>query len=185
VPPRRLADLTDHELDTRDRAAHAIALMRRDGLSLTRAGRIAGTKPSTVRHYFGPAFKRDGRRWKVTASDTIPRRQVTIISGSDGQPTRAVVETRSSRQASEIGKHNSDISALLSIRTSPDAREEARARIAQRQGKRAGLRAFLSDGSLIKDPQFFGTPEEIVDAYDTLDLGDIDYGSSASTRDLR
>ena len=181
----RLHELSPSELEVRDRAGDAVARMRRDGQSLTQSAKSAGTTASTVRRYFGPALQRDGRRWKVTPSDRITRRQVTVLLGSADQPIRAIVETRSSRQASEVGKHNADVSALLSVRTSPDAREEARTRLTERHGTRAGLRANLPDGSVVIDPRFFGTPEEIVDAYDTLDLGDIDYGSSASTRDLR
>jgi hypothetical protein len=177
--------LTPHELETRDRALAALSRMRRENVSLTKASREAGTKPATVRRYAESGLSLDGSRWHATSSDRITRRQVTIVVDSDGELTRAVVETRSSRQATLIAKHNADIGALLSIRTSPEARAAARTRLTRRHNTLVGRLAFLNDGTVILKPRLFGSTDELIDAYDVLELGDIDYGSSASKVALR
>ena len=171
---------TARELDTRDRALHAVAIARRDGVSLKAAAREAGTDPRTVLRYAPSAFEKQGSRWRVKSSDRITRRQWTVVIGPTGAPTAGLVETKSSRMASEIGRHGADLSAVRSVRTAPDVRAEAVARLEARHGTRAGIRAFLNDDSVIANPQFFGRVPELVDAYDEIGLGDLDYGSSAA-----
>ena len=177
--------LTPHELETRDRALAALSRMRRDNVSLTKASRDSGTKPATVRRYAESGLSLEGRRWHARPSDRITRRQVTIVVGPEGELTRAVVETRSSRQASLIAKHNSDIAAVLSIRTSPEVRAAAKLRLERSHQFLVGQQAFLNDGTVIVKPQLFGSVDVLIDAYDILELGDIDYGSSASKVALR
>jgi hypothetical protein len=92
-------------------------------------------------------------------SDRLLRRQLTTIVGPGGEPTEALVETHSSRQASEIGSHNADRSIFLSASASPVAKREARARLLRRHGKSAGRSATLDDGTVIDDPTFYGDPE--------------------------
>jgi hypothetical protein len=174
--------LSDRELDARDRALHAIAIARRNGISLTKAARRAGTDRRTVAKYAGLALEKRGARWRIRPSDRIQRRQWTTIVGSDGRLVWARVETRSSRQASEVGTHTSDIEIALNPRSDPVARAEAAGRLEERHGRRAGIRAFLPDGSVVSDPAFFGTPSELADAYDQIDLAGLDFGSSATGR---
>jgi len=177
---RGLADLSARELDTRDRVLHAVAIGRRDDLSLKAAGKEAGTDPRTVLKYAPSAFEKQGSRWRVKPSDRITRRQWTAIIGPTGTPTAGLVETRSSKMASEIGRHSADLSAVLSVRTAPDVRAEAVARLESRHRVRAGIRAYLADGTVVANPKFFGHVASLVDAYDEIGLGDLDYGSSAA-----
>jgi hypothetical protein len=156
--------------------------MRRNGMSLTRAAREAGTTPDAVLRYAGSPLERQGSRWITKPNDRLLRRQFTKIIGPAGAPTDALVETRSFRQSSEIGRHNSDFSAFGSASTSPAAKREARARLVRRHGKRAGLRAELSDGTVIDNPRFYGDPDGLQHLAVETDLADLDYGSDAPTR---
>lgn len=178
----RLDTFSDREFDARDRALHAIAIARRDGVSLTTAARRAGTDRRTVGKYAGPALEKRGSRWRILTYDRIQRRQWTVIIGPDGQLVWARVETRSSRMASVVGTHTSDVEIALNPRSDPVARAEAAARLEERHGQRAGIRAFLPDGSVVSDPAFFGTPSGLADAYDQIDLAGLDFGSSATGR---
>jgi hypothetical protein len=149
-------------------------------MSLKAAARRAGTTQETVLRYVGAAYEKRGSRWRAKPSDTLTRRQWTVIIGPDDRPVAGLVETRSSRQASVIGEHTSDVGIVVSVRSAPMARATAAARLEARHGRRAGPRAFLNDGSQVTDPCFFGLPPELVDAYDEIGLGDLDYGSSAA-----
>lgn len=168
-----------------ERVFHALSLSRREHKSLTEAARVAGTTRRTVLSHVPKAWEKQSGRWHPTPSDTYPRRQVTLIIGPGGGPLLALVETRSSRQASVIGEHDADIGIVTSVRSTPEAREEARTRLEARHGNRAGPRATLADDSTIRDPRFYGVATEIADQATELDLGDIDYGSSASRESLR
>jgi hypothetical protein len=72
--------------------------------------------------------------------------------------------------ASQVGSHTSDIEIALNPRSNPVARSEAAALLEARHGQRAGTRAFLLDGSVVKNPAFYGTPAGLVDVYDEADL---------------
>jgi hypothetical protein len=156
--------------------------MRRDGRSLTRAAREARTTGDAVRRYAGSALKREGSRWVAEPNDQLLRRQFTKAIGPGGEPVEALVETRSFRQSSEIGKHNSDFSVFGNASTSPAAKREARVRLAKRHGKRAGLRAELYDGTVIDNSRFYGDPDGLQHLAVEMDLSDLDYGSDAPTR---
>ncbi|MGA2805878.1 MAG: hypothetical protein ABSF89_16065 [Acidimicrobiales bacterium] len=170
------------EVAARNRALDAVSRMRRDGVSLTRGARDARTTPDAVRRYAGSALDRRGSRWVAKPSDRLLRRQFTTIVGPGGGPEEALVETRSSRQASEIGRHNADASIFFSASASPVAKREARARLVRRHGKRAGLRAVLSDGTIVTNPMFYGDPDGMEHLAAETDLSDLDYGSDPPTR---
>ncbi len=185
--PRRVtrktaSNRTYAQIAARNRALDAVAKMRRNGMSLTRAAREARSTPDAVRRYAGNALEQQGSRWVAKPNDRLLRRQLTTIIGIHGEPVEALVETRSSRQSSEIGQHNSDRSAFVSASTSPAAKREARARLVLRHGKRAGLRAELPDGTVIDNPRFYGEPEGLQHLAVETDLSDLDYGSDAPTR---
>jgi hypothetical protein len=156
--------------------------MRRDGVSLTRGARDARTTPDAVRRYAGSALDRRGSRWVAKPSDRLLRRQFTTIVGPGGGPEEALVETRSSRQASEIGRHNADASIFFSASASPVAKREARARLLRRHGKSAGRSATLDDGTVIDNPKFYGDPDGLQHLAAETDLSDFDYGSDPPTR---
>lgn len=60
---------------TRQRALAALGYMRRERLSLTKASRLAGIKPSTVVRHVGSALKRDtpGGRFYASKGDSFKR----------------------------------------------------------------------------------------------------------------
>jgi hypothetical protein len=170
------------EVAARNRALDAVSKMRRNGVSLTRAARDAGTTPDAVRRYAGSALERRGSRWVAKPSDRLLRRQFTIIIGPGGQHAEALVETHSFRQSSEIGSHNADRSTFLSASASPVAKREARARLLRRHGKSAGRSATLDDGTVIDNPKFYGDPDGLQHLAAETDLSDFDYGSDPPTR---
>ncbi len=156
--------------------------MRREGISLTEAARSENTTTGTVRHYASGGLTQTGRRWKAKPADRLLRFQHAFIIGPDGDPVHAIVETRSSRQASTIGHFNNDLKTYLAARTKEPIRDAAAARLQARHGQRAGLSARLNNGEVIKDPQFFGNVTELRDFAAESSLGDLDYGSSVSAR---
>jgi len=170
------------QIAARNRALDAVSKMRRRGLSLTRATREAGTTSDAVRRYSGSALEQQGSRWVAKPNDRLLRRQFTTIIGPNDEPVEALVETRSFRQSSEIGQHNSDYSTFGSASTSPAVKREARGRLVLRHGKRAGLRAELSDGTVFDNPRFYGDPDGLQHLAAETDLSDLDYGSDAPTR---
>jgi len=171
------------QIAARNRALDAVSKMRRSsGMSLTKAAHDVGTTPDAVRRYAGSALEREGSRWVAKPNDKLLRRQFTKVIGPGGEPVEALVETRSFRQSSEIGKHNSDSSTFGSASTSPAVKREARARLASRHGKRAGLRAELYDGTIIDNPRFYGNPDGLQHLAVETDLVDLDFGSDAPTR---
>lgn len=179
VTPRDLGQLRPSQRAARRRSLEAIDKMRPpEGLSLKQAASQAHTTPDAVLRYGGPTLHKDAGRWRAKPSDRLVRRQLTtIIEPGTGRQVEAVVETASSKQASEIGRQNSDVGAWLSARTSPPAKRAARARLEGRHGKQAGRRAFLPDGGVVDYPRFYGDPYGLIELSEEIDLGDLDYGS--------
>src|ERR1700758_797915 len=71
-----LAALTEQSQGARDRALHGLVAMRRDpSLSLTRAAKLQGVKPGTVKRYFSSALKKSGGKFQATKND---RYQATL-----------------------------------------------------------------------------------------------------------
>jgi hypothetical protein len=92
----------------RERALDALALARRQGLSLSQAARITGTTPRTVLRHAGRGFRRDGHRWTPKTFDRIPRDMAVLTA--DG-PT--VVTIRDSRTASLVAEHSNAVRHYL------------------------------------------------------------------------
>jgi hypothetical protein len=92
----------------RGRALDALALTRREHLSLTRASRDVHTDPRTVRRYAGRAFRKEGRRWKPRSFDRIPRAMRIL---TDEGPMLVVV--RDSRTASLLAEHSNAVQHYL------------------------------------------------------------------------
>lgn len=88
---------------TRVKALAALALMRREGLSLARATRLEHIKPSTFLRHVGNAVYRSGpgKRWKPRKSDRLSA-AMTILT-SQG-PTTAVV--RGSRERTLLARYD-------------------------------------------------------------------------------
>ena len=98
APRRRLSTSAQ---DARDRALEAVSLMRREGLSLTKAARNAGTTLDTVRKYARSALRKNtAGAWKATRWDRLARRMrfPTAMGPID-------LEIRDSRSASILGSY--------------------------------------------------------------------------------
>lgn len=92
----------------RERSLAAVALMRREGVSLRRASDLSRTDPRTVRRHAAPALRRPGRRWVPTPYDRIPREMRVLTH--DGPVD---VTVRDSRTASLIAKHLNAVAAYV------------------------------------------------------------------------
>jgi hypothetical protein len=106
---RDLRRLRPSERIAHERAGSVLTLMRRDGLSLEEASRELHTTPAAVKRHAGDAlFRSRSGRYVVAASDTHYRRLLLVTA--DGL---TVVETRHSRQATEIAAYDGAIRHFL------------------------------------------------------------------------
>lgn len=98
------------EIETRNRALHALAKMRRDKLSLAEACRLEHIKPSTFRRYVGNAItqNRPGGRFRATAGDRL-RRDLQIPTALGPTP----VPIHGSKKAREIAQYLNAIALYL------------------------------------------------------------------------
>jgi len=93
----------------RERTLEALQRMRSDGLSLTRATRVAGTTPATARKYVGSALKRTpSGRWAPTRSDRLTR-YIRMLT-KDGVEE---VRVRGSNPASRVARHMAAVDRYL------------------------------------------------------------------------
>jgi hypothetical protein len=90
------AEVSDREFEAKNRALHAIARMRRDGLSLLAASREEGTTASTVKKYFPAALRRSKTgKWRATKNDRYIR--TLSLPGAHG-PVTVFAQTYSEAQ---------------------------------------------------------------------------------------
>src|SRR5262249_30907059 len=96
--------------DTRTRALHALAKMRRDDLSLAEACRLEHIKPSTFLRHVGSAVQQDrpGGRYRPTAGDRF-RRDLQIPTALG--PT--AVPIYGSNKAREISQYLNAVALYL------------------------------------------------------------------------
>ena len=90
----------------RERALDALALTRRERLSLRRAADLTRTDPRTVLRHAGVAFRKEGGRWAARPFDRIPR-EMTVLTPSG--PLEVTV--RDSRTASLLAEHANAVRA--------------------------------------------------------------------------
>jgi hypothetical protein len=112
----QLSALRPSEREARRRAFDALALMRREGLSLRSAAAQAGATPAAVLRHAGPALEQEHGRYQAKRSDRLLR--VMSVLGADGVVHE--VEVRGSRQASLVGEHWAAIGHYL--QTGDDSR---------------------------------------------------------------
>lgn len=93
--------LSRSEQDARDRALEALALMRREGSSLTKAAKAAGTTADTLKKYARSALRRTkAGAWKATKWDRLAREmRFPTPSGP------IELEIKDSRSASVLGSY--------------------------------------------------------------------------------
>ena len=112
---RAIAGLRPSERQARSRALEAVQVMRRDGLSLSRAAKQAGTTPNAVRRHAGQALERRGRRYRARAYDRLVR-EMHFLTGQG----LVVLPVRDSRSASKIARYMGALDHYL--RTGDDHR---------------------------------------------------------------
>ncbi len=101
--------LRPSEREARRRSLEAVRIMRRDGGSLSRAAREAGTTPRTVRRYADGALERSpGGRFKARRGDRLLR--VMNVLSTDGHVTAVI---RGSRSASIVAEHANAVKRYL------------------------------------------------------------------------
>ena len=88
----------------RERALDALALARRERLSLEDAAARAGTTPDAVLRQTGAGWQQRGGRWLPTPYDSLPR-QMTVL-GPEGP---VWVELRDSRIATLVAQHHNAV----------------------------------------------------------------------------
>lgn len=119
--------------DARERALAALALSRREGVSLTRASRLTHTTRRTVLRHAGRGFRQEGRRYVPRPFDRIPR-EIAVLT--DEGPEWVTV--RDSRTASLIAEHANAVRHYLQTGDDTDLRALRRTQIVVR-GQRITL----------------------------------------------
>jgi len=97
----QLAAMRPSAAETRARALDALSKMRREGVSLSRAARDAGTTPNSVRRYAGEAIMRTDRGREVARPRDGLYRRMEILT-PDG---KIALDVTDSRTASRIGSY--------------------------------------------------------------------------------
>ncbi len=92
--------LSRRERKTQQRAAAAVATMKREGISLSEAARQEKTTPNTVRKYAGHALERRGSRVVVKERHHLYRRMEFLTP--DG---KIEIDVTNSKTASDIGRY--------------------------------------------------------------------------------
>lgn len=150
---RNAVPRTQRQAQARERALAVVARMRRFGSSLSSASKVEGTDPGTVQHYVASALRqeRPGGRFRVTASDRIPRTlNFPTPHGMD------VVVVRSSRTASLIGEYLNSIRTYLNTgNVAALARFEGKSFSAARV-----THTFITDPGVLDDLGGAGLPFE-------------------------
>lgn len=107
--PARIGTAKDKEVTNRtgrllEHALDALALMRREGLSLNKAMARAGTNRSSMLRHAGRGLRPEGDTYVATEWDDIPRRIGTL--SPDGPRWFTITD---SREATRIGRFNNDV----------------------------------------------------------------------------
>ncbi len=136
--PLILSTLSARSSAARDRALHVLAEMRNDpNVLLSRAARLYGVKPGTVKKYFGSAFNKFRGQMRVAESD---RFSATLFL-PDAQGNSVPIKTRSSKQRSEASEYLRDLGRAL--RGHPAALRKWRGK------KIAGFELFTDEDALV------------------------------------
>jgi hypothetical protein len=102
--------LTQQSEVARDRALHVVAAMRRDpSLSLSRAAKLEGVKPETVKKHFSSSLRMRAGKFTVMKSD---RHGATLyLPDAHGNPVP--LRTRSSKERKEASSYLRDLGRYL------------------------------------------------------------------------
>jgi hypothetical protein len=149
----QLAALHPEEREARRAAFDALALMRRESVSLRVAAARAGTTQAAVLRHVGPALELERGRYHARPADRLLR--VMSVLGPDGVVHE--VEVRGSRAASLISAHWAAIGSYL--QTGDEAALQAL------EGKRVAGISLETDPDAIEEWQRRGVLE-LEDIYD-------------------
>jgi len=112
--------------------------MHRDpNLSLTRAAKLQGIKPATVKKYFPSALKVSNGRFRATKTD----RYTATLYTPDSQGNSVPVKTRSSKERKELSNYLRDLGRYL---------RGDRNALARWHGKKIAGIELITDGRTIK-----------------------------------
>ena len=104
------SSLPERSRFARDRALHVVAAMRRDSnLSLTRAAKLQGIKPATVKKYFPSALNVSKGKFRATKGD----RYSTTLYVPDPQGNSVPVKTHSSKERTQVSRYLRDLGRYL------------------------------------------------------------------------
>lgn len=132
------SSLPERSESARDRSLHVLSAMRHDKhLSLTRAAKMQGVKPETVKKYFPSALPKTKGRFRVTKSD----RYLATLYVPDEDGNHVAVKTRSSREREQLSRYLRDLGRYL---------RGNRNALAQWQGKKLGGVILVTDGRTLK-----------------------------------
>ena len=106
----KLSKLSSRSQSARNRALHALSLMRREKISLAEASRLEHIKPATLLRHVGSAIRQDksGGRYRATKSDRL-RRDVQIPTVL-GEKT---ISVSGSKAATEIAEYQNAVARYL------------------------------------------------------------------------
>lgn len=150
---------SDQAYEAKQRAFHAVARMRHDGLSIEKASREEGTTPATVKKYLPAAVRRSkSGRWVATNSDRYGR--LLSLPGAHGP---VIVRARGSKEAQFASAYLASLSRW--------ARTEKPYELASFHGKKVGnfelvtasrtLKA-LSDAGLLQVDSLYAALKDTV-----------------------
>jgi len=112
--------------------------MHRDpNLSLTRAAKLQGIKPATVKKYFPSALKVSNGRFRATKTD----RYTATLYTPDSQGNSVPVKTRSTTERKELSNYLRDLGRYL---------RGDRNALARWHGKKIAGIELITDGRTIK-----------------------------------
>ncbi len=107
--PEAIGRLRPAERQARDRALETVQVMRRDGLSLSRAARQVGTTPNAVRRHAGRALEQTARgRYRAKPYDRLLR-QMRFLTAKGV----TVLSVRDSRSAAKLARYMSAVDHYL------------------------------------------------------------------------
>jgi len=152
-----------HEAQKRELALATVALMRREGIPLSKAARIQGVSPRTVLEFARPALRlgRDGKYWALPY-DHIPR-TLNFLTSRGTIP----VTVYDSRTATDIAEYMNAVRKYV------------------RTGDTSGLerfkdKSFVADGRVrrfVTDPDVL---DELADAGSLAGIESLYYARTAS-----
>ena len=137
---RELARLSERQREAWERAGSALALARREGMSLRAAARKEKTTVGTVRRYYPSAVWHRGERgwWHATERDRAYRGEVHVIT-ADGD---LLLELRSSHTRSLASEH------ALAVKDYLDGRDREGRGLRLFRGRRIARHRLLDDRDL-------------------------------------